>query len=267
MPRLFLFRLFPAVLPLLAFAAGPAPLKVLLVTGGAYHDYDVQKDLLKKGLESRAHVVVTQVHSDDKTTSPKLPILGNPDYAKGFDVVIHDECAADIDDPALIAGVLKPHREGVPAVVLHAGVHSFRIGDPKVVAKAGEARAAWFDFLGLQSSGHGPQKPIAVTFAAPRAPWLGGLAEWTTGKEELYNNIHIADTAVPLASGKQGDAVAVVVWTNRYAGKTRVFGTTLGHNNDTVADARYLDLVTRGVLWAADKLDASGKPRAGYGVK
>ena len=50
---------------------------------------------------------------------------------------------------------------------------------------------------------------------------------------------------------------AVVAWTNRYNGKTRVFGTTLGHNNDTVADPRYLDLVTRGLLWSVDKLDAA----------
>ena len=43
-------------------------------------------------------------------------------------------------------------------------------------------------------------------------------------------------------------------------GKTKVFGTTLGHNNETVADARYLDLVTRGLLWSVDKLnDASLK--------
>ena len=47
----------------------------------------------------------------------------------------------------------------------------------------------------------------------------------------------------------------VVVWTNIYNGKTRVFATTLGHNNETVADARYLDLITRGLLWSVDKLD------------
>ena len=58
----------------------------------------------------------------------------------------------------------------------------------------------------------------------------------------------------------------VVVWTNEYEDKkTRVFSTTLGHNNDTVSDARYLDLVTRGLLWACDKLGADGKPAAGYG--
>ena len=46
-----------------------------------------------------------------------------------------------------------------------------------------------------------------------------------------------------------------MAWTNTYNGKTRVFGTTLGHNTATVADPRYLDLVTRGLLWAVDKLD------------
>jgi hypothetical protein len=35
--------------------------------------------------------------------------------------------------------------------------------------------------------------------------------------------------------------------------------------NETVADARYLELVTRGVLWAAGKLADDGRPAAGYG--
>ena len=58
----------------------------------------------------------------------------------------------------------------------------------------------------------------------------------------------------------------MVVWTNLYGPKqARVFSTTLGHMNETVADARYLELVTRGVLWAAGKLADDGRPAAGYG--
>ena len=42
---------------------------------------------------------------------------------------------------------------------------------------------------------------------------------------------------------------------------TRVFATTLGHNTETVADERYLELVTRGLCWAAGRLeDAYGHP-------
>ncbi len=92
-----------------------------------------------------------------------------------------------------------------------------------------------------------------------------GLQDWTTINEELYNNVRIFDGTQALASGKQGKDEAVVVWVNLYgANKTRVFCTTIGHDNKTVEDARYLDLVAKGCLWACDKLDASGKAAAGY---
>jgi type 1 glutamine amidotransferase len=71
-----------------------------------------------------------------------------------------------------------------------------------------------------------------------------------------------------LARGKQGNADNVVVWTNEYGPKkTRVFSTSIGHNTATVADERYLDLVTRGVLWATGKLGDDGKPAKGYEAK
>ena len=40
---------------------------------------------------------------------------------------------------------------------------------------------------------------------------------------------------------------------------------TIGHFNETVADARYLDLVTRGLLWACGKMDDKGNIAEGYG--
>ena len=49
----------------------------------------------------------------------------------------------------------------------------------------------------------------------------------------------IFDGAHPLARGKQGKSEFVVMWTNLYQGKTRVFSTTIGHNDQTVEDPRY----------------------------
>ena len=38
----------------------------------------------------------------------------------------------------------------------------------------------------------------------------------------------------------------------------RVFGTTMGHYNHTMSDPVYLDLITRGTLWATGKLQEDG---------
>jgi type 1 glutamine amidotransferase len=219
-------------------------------------------------------VQVVQIHSDDHGTKPPLPIYGNPEYAKGYDVVIHDECAADIKDPGIIQGVLKPHEGGVPAVNLHCAMHCYRFGEIQKPVPVGADNSHWYEYLGLQSTGHGPQEPIAISFVDKDHAITKGLADWTTIKEELYNNIQIL-TGKALARGKQTlnnkdgttkEVETVVAWTNEYGPKkTRVFSTTIGHNNATVEDARYLDLVTRGVLWAAGHLNADGTPAAGYG--
>jgi hypothetical protein len=256
-------------------AAPPKTLRLLLVAGGCCHDYAKQKDILKTGLEARANVVVDILYSADTTTKAPLPILGNPDYANGYDLVIHDECVADISDPKVVEAVLKPHRDGLPGVNLHCAMHSYRIGNPADPVTPGTPHGYWFEYLGLQSSRHDAQKPIAITFTDKESPIVKGLSDWTTIHEEHYNNVHIFDTAHPLAHGVQELPQAngsvktndfVVVWTNEYGPKkTRVFSTTIGHNNETVSDPRYLDLVTRGVLWATGHLNDDGTPAAGYG--
>jgi hypothetical protein len=278
--RIFAISMLGIALPfIVARGAETKPLRVLLITGGCCHDYTKQKDILKKGLEARANVVVDQIHTEipqgTSATKPPLPIYGNPDYAKGYDVVIHDECAADINEPATIKGVLAPHRAGIPGVNLHCAMHCYRIGNPNEPATPGSERAMWFDYLGLQSSGHGAQLPIAISIPEKNHAIAQGLSDWTTINEELYNNIQILPTATPLAHGKQAtknkDGTTkendyVVVWVNDFNG-TRVFSTTIGHNNATVEDARYLDLVTRGLLWACGKLDDKGNIKPGYGPK
>lgn len=255
-------------------AARPAPLKALLILGGCCHDYAAQKDLLKAGIESRANVVVDIIHSTDTSTAPPIPIYGNPKYADGYDVVIHDECSADIKDHAVVEGVLAPHRAGLPGVNLHCAMHSYRTAsNVNKPVDAGTPESLWFDYLGLQSSGHGPQKPVAIVFTDKAHPAVAGLADWTTIKEELYNNIVVRETTKVLARGSQEPNTkpnyteAAVVWTNEYGDKkARVFSTTIGHNNETVADARYLDLVTRGVLWACGKIKDDGTAADGYGA-
>ena len=234
-----------------AQAADPKPLRALLILGGCCHDYGKQKDILKEGIEQRANVQVEIVYSEDRSTRAKFSIYEKADWAASYDVVIHDECSADVKEMEYVQNIIGAHKT-VPAVNLHCAMHCYRTGTDD-----------WFKFVGIQSTGHGPQEPIALNFVDPQHPITKGLSDWTTIREELYNNVKIFESAQPLARGKQTvkqrdgsmkEVEYVVAWVNQY-GNTRVFSTTLGHNNVTVADGRYLDLVTRGMLWACDKLN------------
>ena len=237
------------------------PVRALLVIGGCCHDYKKQQDLLTKGISARANVQWAVSYDPDSGTKHLNPIYEKDDWAKGFDVVVHDECSADVKDSKVVERILKPHRDGLPGVVIHCGMHCYRTeGFPKATP--------WFEFTGLASTGHGPQAAIDVTYTDKGSTITKGLDGWRTVNEELYNNTagKLHETAQPVARGKQTFLTkdgkmrsdeAVVAWTNTYNGKTKVFCTTLGHNNDTVADARYLDLVARGLLWSAGKLDAA----------
>ncbi len=243
----------------------PKPLKALLVIGGCCHDYAKQKDILKEGLEERANLVVDIAYTPDKSTKATFEIYNKENWAEGYDVVIHDECSADIKDLTVVNRILDAHRKGTPGVNLHCAMHCYRTA-PNVSkpVEPGTNDALWFDYLGLQSSGHGRQSPITVTYSPH--PATAGLETWTTIDEELYNNIRVYDSSTTLAKGKQGDTETVVAWAHEYgANKTKVWSTTLGHNNETVADPRYLDLVIRGILWTTGKLGENGQPAPGYG--
>lgn len=263
-----------------ALVAEQKPLRVLIVAGGCCHDYATQKEVLKKGIEARVNAVVEVAYDPTKSTKPLFELFKSPDWGKSYDVVVHDECAADITDQAYVANIVNAHKNGLPAVNLHCAMHSYRWGNFKTPVKAGDDNASWYEMLGLQSTGHGPQQPIAITFTDKSHPVTTGLADWTTINEELYNNVQILGAKtlatglqkVPEKKDKKGkvspasEANAIVAWTNEFGPKkTRIFSTTIGHNNATVEDARYLDLVGRAVLWSAGKLEADGKPSAGFG--
>ncbi|UDF03146.1 ThuA domain-containing protein [Asticcacaulis sp. AND118] len=260
----------------LSFAAAPAlaetkPIKVLIVSGGCCHDYPQQREILETGLKARLKVEVSHLYYDPKpgeqATRPKLPLFSDPNYGDGYDVIVHNECAADESDPAVLDAVLAPHQKGVPGVNLHCAMHSYRSGAYRQPVAAGDANARWFEYVGIQSSGHGPQSPITLSIADAAHPITRGLSGWTTTKDELYNNL-TQFGVTPLITGIQPEAVKpeerslryTVAWTHSYGPKqARVFSTTLAHNEANMREAAYLDLVARGVAWATGHLTADGQ--------
>ena len=250
---------FTGINPSPAIAEEPKPIRALLVLGGCCHDYKEQQQILTKGVSARANVQWAVSYDADTGTKHLNPWYEKDDWAKGFDVVVHDECCSDVKDVKTVEKILKPHRDGLPAVILHCGMHSYRTeGYPK--------STPWFAFTGVASTGHGPQVPIEIAFVAGDNPITKGLKDWEDRKRggsttprtvSCSKQRSRSPPAVQVLKSEKGtatQATAVCVWTNKYNGKTNVFATTLGHNNLTVADDRYLDLVTRGLLWSVGKL-------------
>ncbi|MEI7729436.1 MAG: ThuA domain-containing protein [Verrucomicrobiota bacterium] len=253
------------------------PLKALLLTGGCCHDYKNQKEIISKGISARANVEWTIVLEEGGTTHKDIAnsTYNKPDWAKGYDIIVHNECFASDTDPAYIEKALAPHRDGVPGIILHCQMHTFR--DYK--------EDKYREFLGVTSKRHGPQHPLDVKVVKADHPIMAGFpADWKTGNEELYAIEKVWPNTITLATANDKvkekappgqkapdkwnttEKSHTLIWVNTY-GKTRVFGTTLAHANKTMEDPVFLDLMTRGLLWACDKLDDNGKPKPGYEAK
>ena len=240
----------------LGVARSAEPLRALLITGGCCHDYQTQKKLLTEGVSARANVTWTILHEGGDSHDHMVSVYQKPDWAKGYDVVVHDECFGAITNVAFVEHIAQAHTNGTPAVVLHCTIHSYRM------AKTDE----WRKVLGVSSYAHEGNRTFQVVNLKPEHPIMIGFpAEWTDPHEELYQIKKLWPNCVLLAKGigVKGEE-HVCVWANT-CGKGRVFGTTLGHGNVTVEQPVYLDLVTRGLLWACGKLGEDGKPLPGYG--
>lgn len=230
------------------------PLQLLLVTGGCCHNYPFQSGQLTNWAARRADVRFTVVHEGGNGTRGQIPLYDQPGWAKPFDVVVHNECFADTDDPAYIRRVVAGHRGGTPAVVVHCAMHTYRAA----------AIDDWREFLGVTSRRHDHQSRYPVSIVAPKHPAMAGFsAPWTTAMDELYIVEKLWPKATPLATARseRDGSTQVVAWANDFHG-TRVFGTTFGHSDATFADPAFLEMVTRGILWASGAADPKDPRKA-----
>jgi type 1 glutamine amidotransferase len=234
------------------------PLRGLLIAGGCCHDYARQKLILSDGISARARVEWTLAHEATEKKDHRVSVYEKPDWAKGYDVVVHNECFSGVTDPAFIENVLAAHRDGTAAVVIHCAMHTFR--DLKT--------DQWREFLGVTSPRHGKQQPLEVKNLAPSDPIMKEFPlVWKTGNEELYFIDKVWPGTEVLAQAHSVDTNKDygVIWKHTY-GKGRVFGTTLTHHNHHMSDPAYLDMITRGLLWACYQLDDSGRAKPVYRV-
>ncbi|MBM3833062.1 MAG: ThuA domain-containing protein [Verrucomicrobia bacterium] len=228
-------------------AEGQKPLRALLITDGCCHNYRLQTQQLTNAVAKLAAVEWTIVMEGGTGTRAQIPLYDNPNWSKGFDVVVHNECFADTRDHTYIRKITEAHKTGTPGVVIHCAMHTYRATDID----------DWREFLGVTSRRHDHLSRYPVKLVAPDHPILQGMpSNWVTPLDELYVIEKLWPNAKVLATSKseRDGKEHPVAWTNQF-GKARVFGTTYGHSDDTFRDPVFLTYVARGVLWAAGRLE------------
>lgn len=248
--RLLPSLLILTVLSLVSCSSVPAPgesPRVLLVTGGGWHDYEAQTPALLKGLDERIPGIDwTIVHEGNGQPDYEIPLLQEEGWADDYDLVIHNTGFGRVKNAEFVRQLVAQHK-GTPAVLIHSAVHSYRYATP--------AAEEWFRFSGVQSMWHETERVFRVDNLAPAHPIMQGFpSEWTTPvTEELYVVEKVWGEITPLAQahGVETGTEHPVVWTHTAEG-VRVFATTLGHNAAIFEQPVYLDLIARGVRWALE---------------
>lgn len=236
----------PAVNPF----AGQTPINAMVVTGGCCHDYTGQSKVLMDTLNAVMPINWTVVQGMTNVPDGKLPLYNNPDWARGFDIVVHNECWANGDLPA--AFVENITRPAVPRMFIHCSLHSYRV----------MANDAWRELIGMTSRRHTRSHNILLKWAE-NDPITAGLPPFVTPIDELYviDKIWPNTKALATAVSPEDGKTYPLVWTHDYRG-TRVFGTTLGHGNETFHTNQFKELLTRGFRWALKKEPTALPPRS-----
>jgi uncharacterized protein len=223
------------------------PLKALIITGGCCHNYKFQSQALTDAIKKVADAEVTVVNEGGTGTRAEIDLYKNADWAKPYDVIIHNECFADTTDENYVRSITDAHKAGKPAMVIHCAMHTYRS------AKIDD----WREFLGVTSKHHEHMAEYPVKVVAADHPIMKGFPEnWVTPKDELYiiETVWPKTTALATSASEKTSKVQPVIWVNDYNG-TRVFGTTYGHSDETFRDPVFINLLGRAFLWSAGKLE------------
>lgn len=227
--------------------AGQQRIKALVVAGGCCHDYPMQTATLMKAVQRVLPVDWTFEYLGGTNGAHVPAFYNDPQWYRGYDIVVHNECFTPADSlvsTQYLDNILAATRAGVPAMVLHCAMHSFRA----------EPTDQWREVQGLKSVRHGPATRIPVQVAAASHPVMQGIpSDWVTPVDEIYIIDWTRPGLTPLASATEpsNGQTYPVVWVHQNG--ARVFGTSIGHSTATWEDPVYQQLLVQGFRWATQR--------------
>jgi hypothetical protein len=216
---------------------------LIITTQGVYHNYRQQTWIL-------AHRIAEQANVRFDVSLSETGRWQTTDYSEGYDVLIYNFCLANNTNADLIANMRRQTEQlGVPALVIHCSMHSFR--DTEL----------WWPLLGLKTTAHEPLRPLTLAKRAPHPITAGIPDNWTLTEDELYINLEFDGQPLLTSRGEDGRD-HVTAWL-AYPGGTPVFGTTLGHSEDTIKNPPFQRMLANALLHVTGNLSPDGTPRAG----
>lgn len=222
--------------------------KALLICGGCCHDYQNQKEIISQGLSQTIGSIDWTIIQYAGERDVHADLYQSKDWIEGFDLVVHNECFGGVTDPDFVQGIVAAHLENkIPAMVIHCSMHSYRNST---------AADKWREFVGVTSVRHEKSKQsmlVEPTDSGNSHPVLASLGgeNWETVNGELYliNQIWPGTTVLATAFSNETNQAEPVIWVNEVDG-TRIFGTTIGHHNETMLDPKYQSILADGWKWA-----------------
>ncbi len=241
--------------PVAATGVTEPAIRALMITGGCCHDYQNQKRIISEGLSERVGPIDWTLLQYDDRREVKADVYKNADWIDGFDIVVHNECFGAVEDVDFIQGIVDAHlKAGTPAIMVHCSLHSYR-----TAANAD----AWRELVGVTSRRHESTKhslDVVATEAGSthailaQTPALSMGKTWKTPNGELYiiEKVWPGSTILATAYSSETKQQEPVIWANEVKG-VRVFGTSLGHHNETMLDETWQQVVAAGFNWALKK--------------
>ncbi len=207
-------------------------IRTLLFTGGQIHDWRGNGDAIQAHLESAGMFDLTRVNED-------LSVLEAP-HLDPYELIVFFYTVGEITD-AQKNGLLNAIAGGKGWVGIHSAADSFR--------NCPEYRAMVGGFFVT----HPRYRQYQVSVKDPEHPIMKGLPEEFMVTDEQYildydPRVHVLCTAL-----WKGEAMPVA-WTKSW-GKGRVFYLALGHDAKACQQEIFGQLLVRGALWSAGKLE------------
>jgi hypothetical protein len=241
-------------------ATGPArgaartasgPLRVLVLSGGGFHDFAGNLKTLVEHMPVPADTHWTFLplgddSSDGVSKALRLRQLEALELPGEHDVILAYTQGELGLSPTAKDKLLAFVRGGGGFVGLHCAADSHPGWD------------AYVEMLGGRFESHPPYGEVTVrlTPSAATHPVTRGLPDSWTLPDEFYHlqDLHLDDATLLMTgiSGAGGEEKRPVTWAKTY-GEGRVVYTILGHGPDAERDARVQQLVAQALLWAGGR--------------